>query len=504
MHFRILAAGIFFFFLAGISGVIPEESSFPSGGSIGIQDVVKRVLEHGSSVSVSREESTLALNRYRRSLAGTFPQCDLAFDYSLSTNWGMPGEGLTSTDFPHSLSTHFTVSQLLPTSGTLKLQLGNVMYVNTAGSEAEAAFIQNPRAAFVLEQPLFLNGKVIDMELYRATARRSEIDYLRVGSKYSHLKNKAIYDALHFFFRAIALRKDIALIARKIVFQEEKLIDLQQKYNRGLISEIYLLDTKTALLNQKGIFLEIRDSLITAELSLGLMLGMEKMTNVVLDENLLQLEAEMDKDEITEGAMISNPFIYQERLMVKEKELERIIAGRENSSLLNLSFSLEPQYPEEGENHTLFGSFSELFSKDAYLNCAFSIGLNIPFYCGGKKKYQREISLAPERIARENLLSGQRSVHHNLEVLFQRMRNLEEKAEFLRDSIQLGKTKIEYEKRQCEIGESTHFELQNVEFDLEARSNELWVARADLILVILDVYMSAGKDLESLIEELVK
>ncbi len=84
------------------------------------------------------------------------------------------------------------------------------------------------------------------------------------------------------------------------------------------------------------------------------------------------------------------------------------------------------------------------------------------------------------------------------------MRNLEEKAEFLRDSIQLGKTKIEYEKRQCEIGESTHFELQNVEFDLEARSNELWVARADLILVILDVYMSAGKDLESLIEELVK
>ena len=67
MCLRILAAGIFFFFPAGILGVFPEESSCPNGRSLGIQDVVKRVMEHDSSISVSREETILALNRYRSS-----------------------------------------------------------------------------------------------------------------------------------------------------------------------------------------------------------------------------------------------------------------------------------------------------------------------------------------------------------------------------------------------------------------------------------------------------
>jgi len=162
---------------------------------------------------------------------------------------------------------------------------------------------------------------------------------------------------------------------------------------------------------------------------------MEEMTDVVLDENLPQLEDDMDMDEMAKRALISNPFIHQERLLIEEKKLDRIIAGMENASSLNLSFSLLPQYPEERTNYGLSGSFSELFSEDAYLDSTFSIGLNIPLYHGGKKKYQREISLASERIARENLLSCQRSIHHNLEVLFIRMGNLEEKVKLLRDSI---------------------------------------------------------------------
>jgi len=66
-----------------------------------------------------------------------------------------------------------------------------------------------------------------------------------------------ICDALYLFFRVIKLRKDIALKARQIVSKEEKLKKLQQKYNRGLISGIDLLDTRVALLKQREIFLEI-------------------------------------------------------------------------------------------------------------------------------------------------------------------------------------------------------------------------------------------------------
>jgi hypothetical protein len=78
--------------------------------------------------------------------------------------------------------------------------------------------------------------------------------------------------------------------------------------------------------------------------------------------------------------------------------------------------------------------------------------------------------------------------------------SLEEKIALLIEASDLAGRRLATERSLLSLGKSTDLEVASREADAEAKVNDLWRARADLYLVILDLYSLAGEDLAKIIE----
>jgi hypothetical protein len=163
------------------------------------------VLAKDSTVVTSVQSSLLAFHVYMGSMAQVWPQVDFSSSYGLQYTPRQQTESIVLSSTPpftedvqditsndvagHSAGGRLSVSQVLPTAGSLSLMVEDQMTAYTYGSRTtetstgtttanpEAQYMQKPKLTLQLTQPLFFNGKIIDFDLFPATLRKAQIGY---------------------------------------------------------------------------------------------------------------------------------------------------------------------------------------------------------------------------------------------------------------------------------------------------------------------------------------
>ena len=485
--------------------------------TLSVNDLSGMITSNDPSVKISREGVRLALEMYLSAYGDALPQIYLDSGYTLiytpetkmeEVPFIRP-ETLIEDSGSHLLHTGVSLSQLLPTAGSLAFTLENTMGVETSGSKKEGEdepqsmdpeYSQRPEMGLSISQPVFLNGKFIDMDLFPASVRKARIGYLKEEQVYRNVKNRAILNALSLYFNIIGLRRNIENQEESIGLTGSRLKQAEQNFRLGLIAETDVWEINIFLGSQNQILLDLRYSLLQAERTLARSLGLDDLSTYTFTGTIPAVSIPYSDEELANRSLSSHPLIQQDILSAEEGELDGILSGQQHASTLSLSFSVNPKYPASREDTTFSGSVSELFEDDSEIDYTFSASLRVPLYKGGKRKHDTESSAALLRITQENLRMKRETVLQQLEILLLKKENLEDKIRLLETDAALQERRLEMERNLLSLGKSTDVDVSSRRIEFETKSDELWRTRADLYISILEIFSQIGEDVQQSIE----
>jgi outer membrane protein TolC len=495
--------------------------------TLDIAGLPRLILANDPSAGASTQTTAFAWHTYKGTLADALPKVDLSTAYSLGYTPLIQSQTIelfplpptqqdvaTSDQGTHVLSTKLSVQQILPTAGSLLLSLEDAMTVNTLGAQTidgaaqvtDPQFSQKPRFSVAVTQPLFLNGKLLDLDLFPASLRKAHIGYLKEEAGNRDARNRAVAQGVEVFLSLVQQRKSAAQMEQSLVVTSQNIAKLEQNFKLGAVAEADLLEAKLGAGNQKAAMLDLRYSIGRAERLLARSIGRESLADVILSEALPGFRLQASPEQLLEKAALAHPLIQQGALASEEKGLDDILAGQRSASTLSLSFSFSPRYPlattADPLKKDLAGSFTELFRDGWGQDYSLSANLGVKLFDGGKLKEEREGARALQKLADQSLAAQRRAVRDELEAALMRRANLEEKTALLSDSLDLAERRLQTEINLLSLGRSTDLDVLSRRVDREAKANELWKARADLFLVQLTLASAAGEDLGTLIEGL--
>jgi outer membrane protein TolC len=487
------------------------------------------VLGHDTGSAISAQTTLFALHTYQGTIAQALPQVDFNTSYSLlftpltesqSINLAGPppfGIGIDDTKTQdqgtHLLDTKISLSQLLPTAGNLFLSLADTMTIGTIGSQTvnggaattpDTQFSQKPKLSLTLSQPLFLNGKLIDFDLFPATLRKAQLGYLEQDSADMAQRNQTVGQAVQLYLSIIQLRKNVAQTRKSIDVTQGNLGVMEKNYSLGMVAEPDLLDARIGLSRQKQALLELASSLTKTERLLAHSIGRDAMDDLFLPDDIPTLAFTLGREEAISRALSGHPLLRQKGLTAEERQVDRVLAGQQYASTLSLSFSWSPRYPFNGSSSaymTDFGSsFSDFFKDGSSNDYSLAAGLTIHLYDGGSQKEGRAGKAALGAAADQGLLAQRQQVQDQVELDLLQMKSLQEKVALLQEASSLADRRLATEKSLLAMGKSTDLDVASKAADIDARANELWRARADLYLTILDLHSLSGDDLAKIVE----
>jgi multidrug efflux system outer membrane protein len=349
-------------------------------------------------------------------------------------------------------------------------------------------------------QPILFNGKLIDLQLFPATLRKAQLDELKAREDNRDLVNKSLTAAVQSLFNVLYLRKTIDNAGRSLDVSGKRLDQAKRNLELGLVSELDLWDTQISVAQQKEGLLDLRYSLAQAERQLAQSLGREDLGGIELDDRIPSVDLDLSPAELVKRAQTRHPVVQQNALSLEGSKLDKTIAGQQEATTVTLSFSAQPKYPYTRVDTTFGGSFTDLTSADASLDWVFGVGVSIPVYRGGKKRYDAIAADALQSIAGENLLLARQQVVGDVQSLLLSRENLKSKASLLEDNANLLSRRVEIEQGLLAAGKSTDLDVAGKEVDLATKRVELWKARADLLVATLSLYRQAGEELQRVIE----
>jgi outer membrane protein TolC len=501
--------------LAAIAAVFPQSS-------LTLADIPALVLSKDSTVNSSVQSSFLAYHAYMGALAQVWPQLDFSTNYGLqytpeqqiqSTMTSPPYsvQDITSNDVAgHSAGARISVSQVLPTAGSLSLVLENQMTASTYGSQTtetdtetttsypDPQFTQKPKLSVQLTQPIFVNGKLIDFDLFSATMRKAEIGYQKADLSRQSKTNQTLIQAVQLYLQIVQLRKNMAWTEKTIAVAQGNLDVLQKNYELGAVAESDLLDSKIGLQTQREGLLQLRSTLLKTERALAHSIGMDSLQGVTLGDEVPVLDFPLSSEQAAARAVEAYPLIRQLAIASEESAVDDVLAGQKYASTLTLGFSYSPRYPFTSSPPYLADfehSFTDLYTEGSGSDFVFSAGLNIHLFDGGQAVESKAQTAAAMRVARESLAVQKRTVLDQVETDMLEKSALEGKISLLEESVRLAKMRLATEENLRSLGKSTDLSVDSRRADLEAKQNDLWRARADLLLTVLDLASLTGEDI---------
>jgi outer membrane protein TolC len=476
------------------------------------------VLSKDPTIDSLVQSSLMAYHAYQGTIAQSWPQLDFSSSYGLQYTPEQTIEtgtaSVTSSDQAgHSADARLSVSQLLPTAGSLSLVLDDRMTASTLSSRTttiggidttenpDPQFAQDPVLSLSLTQPLFLNGKILDLDLFPATLRKAQIGYEKADLSRRAQTNQALFQAIQLFLQVVQLRKSVGQTAGSIAVTQGNLDSLQRSFELGSVAESDLLDSKIALENQKAGLIQLRSTLVKAERALAHSIGREALDGVALSDDIPAVDFGLSSDQAVAKAMAGSPLILQQVLASEDAKVSDILAGQRYASTLSLSFSYSPRYPPVVSQPymTDFGhSFADLYADGSGSDFSLSASLNIPIFDGGQAGEARGQNAAAIRLAQQSLASQKQALQDQVENDLLQKSSLESRISLLTESLRLSKMRLDTEVSLKALGRSTDLSVDSRRADYEAKENDLWRARADLLLTVLDLTSLTGGDISEI------
>jgi outer membrane protein TolC len=225
---------------------------------------------------------------------------------------------------------------------------------------------------------------------------------------------------------------------------------------------------------------------------------------VTLSPDVPTVDVQMKRDDLVAKAMANHPLIQKLTLDAEGKRVAEILAGQSYASNLSLSFSYSPRY---GSGNILsspafdFGdSFTQLYGSGAGSNFSVSANLTFHLFDGGKQQADRAANAAAIKLAQDGVLSQQQAIQDSVDIDLMQRANLEEKIAVLTDAVDLARMRAQTEASLLSLGKSTDLDVQSRRAEYQAKQDDLWRARADLFLIVIDLNALAGEDLAHVIQ----
>ena len=286
---------------------------------LSIKQVVSLALKNDTTVIKSAQTLNSSLNEYKSLQAGKYPQLNFSTSYGVDYTSKKQEPGFTPADeyekyTLHSVTLGFSLDQLVPTYGTLSAGISNTMTVQKGRSDTEEwwfppfsgpqdttilatdpFFSQAPGFSLAFSQPVFFNGKIMDMELYGATFRKGEIGYQSAAEGNRISKNRAVYGAVSLLFDLVSLQNEIKKIEEAMELKKRAIDNLQGKFEKGLVAETQVWEMKVELGKEKEYLLANIYAIREKQGQLKLALGIAQDKSIMPDENLLQPELRFEE-----------------------------------------------------------------------------------------------------------------------------------------------------------------------------------------------------------------
>lgn len=481
--------------------------AWASCGALDVSMVVRKVLQEDPAVRIAGEAVDIAYGAFNRARADILPQLSLTSDYSLLYKPELhtpnplppPAEVATENYGSHTLSAGLSYFQVLPTSGSLSVLLSHDLDAITAKGE-DGEYSQSPLLTVSVDQPVFFNGKLIDMALLPNSIRRERIGYLKAEEGDRDTRNSAVSLALDLFFNVVLLRKRIELAEKVLVLRQDSMGRVEKNLELGLASETDVWAARILVGKQREILLDMRISLLQSEVVLKQSLGMSADAELEPVTEVPELAIASGED-LLQSALAGNPGLREKRLSLEQEDLGIDASGIGYAPSFRASLSLFPSYPVVRTDTTLAGSVSDYFEEGAGLNYRLSLGLSVPLYNGSKAAHEREMSLAARRLAAQELAMQESRVIRELEFLLLGVSNLEEKIVLLRDNVELLRRRAEIEERLLALGKATDTDVSSAEIDLASKEIDLWNAESELFRNVLNIHVLLGEDVATILLE---
>lgn len=500
--------------LAFTAAIALAAGTAPCGAAaLALADLPDLVLASDAAAVTAAQSVRAAYHAYRGTLADALPQVNLSTGYSLyytpEITTGTPPAAVTSEDYArHSATAKVSASQLLPTAGSLLVSLEDSLGVSSVASSSlpgdppEPDFAQTPKATVSLSQPVFLNGKLIDLALLPAMKRKAEIGWEKEQAADRASANRAVSQAVQLYLSAIQLRRAVAHLERSVDLAGRRLDVLAENVRLGTATETDLLDARIAGGRQRQTLLDLRASLSRTERLLAAAIGREGLEGVELSDGVPAWTRAGAPAALREAALTANASIRQGSLAVEERGVDDVLAGQRYASTLTLSLSVAGRREAGLGERTFAQSFSDLFAEGAGVDWTGTVGLSIPLYDGGGAREERAAAAALAASVQKGLESRQRAVLEDLAAALERRSILEELVGLQAAAVDLAARRLAAERDLLGQGRSTDNDVEARRLEAEARANDLWQSRADLLLANLDVAALAGDDLAAVVKGL--
>lgn len=455
-----------------------------------IGELIERVLKYNSDISISVDNLRIANLEYRETLADSAPTLTLdetGYEVTKSVN-----ELINKFEFG------LEYSQNLPTSGSLYLGLENDFTLRMVDGE-DLYYRQTPSISLGWTQPVFVNGKFIDMDVFAAENQKAELDRDETQESTDETTNSAIQDAIITFFDVIGKRNDAAYQGDRLEWHRRDLMNLEKKRELKLIIETEVWEKKLEIGDFEEELYTLRLGLQESEKNLAHHLGLDDLSTLRLSSELPTIEPQIVLTDLSQQVLDSNSSVVKEEIALKSAHLDIIIDDLAYASTLEAELSFAPRYPPANSGVSYARSFPESFSRfieaDSDFSLTLSLLLTIPLIDGGKRSLEREKNQKLERIAFQELQNQKRLTLKDLEIAIQKRDNLLEKINLLRDHVQLNKKQLEIQEKLFELKQITMHDVESVKLDLANQENKLWRANADLLVATFDLYSIAGENL---------
>jgi outer membrane protein TolC len=509
MNLRILASAAAVAALAAL----PRATAAP----LSLADLPALVLANDASAVSAARSVEAAYHGYRGTLADALPQIDLSTGYTLAY---APAETVTGpptveiSDYAlQGATARVSASQLLPTGGNLVLALEDALSVTTIGSRTvtlppspptypDPDYSQKPRATLSLAQPVLINGKLVDFELFAATKRKAELGWVKEQAAERVATGRALAQAVQLYFTVVQQRQAAAQLQRSLDLSQRRLGTLGENVRLGIATETDLVEARIADGRQRQSLLDLRSSLARTERLLAAAVGRASLRDVELADGVPSWTRAGDADVLVNAALTANGTLLQGSLAVEERAADAVLAGQRYAANLTLSLSVAGQRNPELTGRGFGQSFSDLFADGAGVDWNASVNLAVPLYDGGSRREQKAVSAALTASVGQALESRRQAVLDDLAAALERRAILEERVTLLAEAVDLAARRLADERSLLSLGRSTDNDVDARIIDVEVKENDLWRARADLLLANLDIASLAGDDLARILEGL--
>lgn len=494
----LIAAALGFFITVGAIAQSSDASTVDAVGGtersieqLDVRQVIDLILESDPSIGTSERTVGIARSGYEQTRAATLPNVDLTISPYSFDQRRIPGGSGEIEQTTHSAGVGVSVQQVLPTSGSLVASIDHQLRLVDGADES---IEQVPEFVVALEQPLFVNGNVIDTSVFRAGLRSAEISVEQAALSDRLTRNRVIDSALSLYVQVAALRRSVDLLRQTVAILDRQIESARLDREQGLISDNALLALQVSRNNRRETLFDTELALLSTEQALARTIGVSSFAGIGLDDRFepLPLPTESSIDEL----LMDNPERAIEELSLERASEQTLLNEITDRPQLSLSFRTTPLYPESRSNpDDLSTSISDYFEDGAGWETSLAVELTVPLVTRREREARERIDTLTQEQALISVDDTARQVANALQTLLAERRFLTERLTLLETDIEYEEQRVENERTLLDAGVSTQLALDEVELDLTSRRNEAWEAQASLYLNGLEILATTGHDL---------